>query len=93
LDEELSHLLDSDALGTLHTLLPPELPAALSVGQAAQLSELLLYFHLRLRGLIATAKALPKSESVVIDQRQWQALLDLQDRLATYLRQIGEPVD
>ena len=36
----------------LHTLIPPELPAELSPGQAAQMAELLQYVHLRLRGLV-----------------------------------------
>ena len=76
---------------TLHTLLPPELPDTLTPGQAAQLAELLLYFHLRLRGLLETVQAPPRSDVVTLQQRQWQNLLDLQGRIAGYLRAIGEP--
>ena len=75
----------------LRTLFPPPLPKGLTPGQAAQLAELLHYCHLRLRGLIQSARCKGRSETVALDQRQWQSLLDLQDRLAGYLRAIGEP--
>jgi hypothetical protein len=79
------------AWSTLHTLLPPELPSSLDPAQAAQLAELLLYFHLRLRGLLESVGAPPQSDTVTLQQRQWQNLLDLQGRIAGYLRAIGEP--
>jgi len=82
---------DPDAQAALHTLIPPELPGALSPGQAAQLSELLQYLHLRIRTLVQTVKANPSKERVTLEQRQWQNLLDLYDRVAKYLRTIGEP--
>jgi hypothetical protein len=93
LDFELNFSEDPDAQQLLHTLLPPELPAALSPGQVAQLSELLMYFHLRVRGLIEAAKTKDGKDQVVLDMRQWQNLIDLQDRLAGYLREIGEPLE
>jgi pSer/pThr/pTyr-binding forkhead associated (FHA) protein len=82
---------DPDARTTLHTLVPPQLPTGLSAGQAAQLSELLQYIHLRIRGLVQTVHSKPKSELVTLEQRQWQNLLDLHDRIAGYLRSVGEP--
>jgi len=93
LDLELHFGDDPDAQATLHTLLPPELPDALSPAQAAQMAELIRFLHLRIRGLIRSAKVKGKgrAERVTIEQRQWQNLLDLQDRLAGYLRKIGEP--
>ncbi len=91
LEFELQFPNDQTAGAKLHTLLPPELPESLGPGQAAQLSEILQYFHLRIRGLIRTVRASPKSGHVTLEQRQWQNLLDLQDRLARYLRAIGEP--
>lgn len=84
---------DPDAQATLHTLVPPELPEALRPGQAAQVSELLQFFHLRVRGLIQSVKIPRKAERVTLETRQWQNLLDLQDRLAKYLREIGEPLE
>ncbi len=91
LEFELGYGDDPDVQTTLHTLLPPELPQDLGPGQAAQLAEVLYYIHLRLRGLIQSARAKGKSDRVTLEPRQWQRLLDLQDRLAGYLRSVGEP--
>jgi hypothetical protein len=93
LDFELNFSDDPDARTTLHTLLPPELPNSLSPGQAAQLAEVLQFFHLRLRGLLDSVKSKGKADRVTLDPREWQNLLDLQERLARYLRDIGEPAD
>jgi hypothetical protein len=93
LDYELSLGDDPDALVLLHTLMPPELPASLSPGQIAQLAEVLQYIHMRVGGLIDSAQAKSNSDRVTLDARQWQNLIDLQDRLANYLRVIGEPLE
>ena len=93
LDFELNFSEDPDAEALLHTLAPPELPGSLSPGQAAQLAEMLQYINLRMRGLLQSAKAKGKSDQVILEQRQWQNLIDLQDRLAGYLRRIGEPAE
>ncbi len=93
LEFELGYGDDPDVQTTLHTLLPPELPRNLGPGQAAQLGELLYYMHLRLRGLIQSARPKGKSDRVTLEIRQWQNLLDLQDRIAGYLRAVGEPGD
>jgi hypothetical protein len=82
-----------DAEATLHILAPPELPDAMSPAQAAQLAEMLLFFHLRVRGLIHSVQPESNSDRVTLDQREWQNLIDLQDRLAGYLREIGEPAE
>lgn len=91
LEFELNWSDNPDARATLHTLLPPDLPERLSPGQNAQLSELLQYIHLRIRNMVQSAEVLRKSEKVTIPQRRWQDLLDLESRLAQYLRSIGEP--
>ena len=91
LEFELNWSEDPNAQSTLHTLLPPELPSGLSPGQAAELSEILQYLHLRIRSLIKTSKVSRQTEDVTIDQRRWQNLLDIDVRLAEYLRSIGEP--
>jgi pSer/pThr/pTyr-binding forkhead associated (FHA) protein len=91
LESELHWGDDPDARATLHTLLPPDMPGELTPGQTAQMSEVLQYLHLRLRGLINSVSIPPKSDRVVLEQRQWQNLLDLHDRVAGYLRTIGEP--
>jgi pSer/pThr/pTyr-binding forkhead associated (FHA) protein len=93
LDAELNLGDDPEALALLHALMPPELPADLSPGQIAQLAELLQFIHMRIRRLIETVQTKDKSERVTLDARQWQNLIDLQDRLANYLRTIGEPLE
>ena len=93
LEGELIFGNDPDAQATLHTLVPPDLPGQLGPSQAAQIAELLQYLHLRIRNLIRSVKTKGKSTRVTLDQRQWQNLIDLQDRLAGYLRSIGEPGD
>ncbi len=93
LDFELIFDSGPDARSLLHTLAPPDLPAALSPGQTAQLAELLQYLHLRLRGLVQSVKPKGKTDRVTLDVREWQNLIDLYDRLAGYLRAAGEPGD
>jgi pSer/pThr/pTyr-binding forkhead associated (FHA) protein len=82
-----------DVQKALHTLQPPPLPEGLGPGQAAQLSELIEYIHLRLRELIASAKIKGPNERVLMDYEEWQQLIDVQALLAEYLRRIGEPGD
>jgi hypothetical protein len=91
LDFELNWSADPDVQSTLHTLVPPELPERLSPGQAAQLCELLEYLHVRFRELLASVKIKGEEDQVTLDARQWQNLIDLQSRLATYLRAVGQP--
>jgi len=91
LDFELNWSEDEDLQATLHALEPPDLPTRLSPAQAAQLSELLEYLHVRIRNLLASVKMDRREERITLDVRQWQNLLDLQARLATYLRAIGDP--
>jgi FHA domain len=75
----------------LHAPQPPELPDRMSPGQAAQLSELLEYLHRRLRDLYGSVKIKSDSERVSLEARHWQNLLDLESRLAGYLRAISRP--
>ena len=91
LDFELQFPGNPNAQSLLHTLTPPDLPESLSPGQAAQLAEMLQYLSLRMRGLIQSVKTKGKGDRMTLEQRQWQNLIDLEDRLAGYLRQIGEP--
>ena len=76
---------------TLHLNEPPDLPGRLSPGQAAQISEILEFFHLRLRNLISDAMPEKKTEKMTLEPRHWQELIDLQAHLAEYLRGIGDP--
>jgi hypothetical protein len=95
LDFELSAGRDDDLQATLHVLQPPELPRKLTPGQAAQLSELIEYLHLRIRRLLEGAHVDERSapETVTLELRLWQDLIDLQARLSGYLHDIGNPRD
>lgn len=91
LDFELNWSQDDDLQSTLHILEPPELPDRMDPVQAAQLSELIEYLHIRIRGLLRSVVMEEDESHVRIDQRQWQSLLDLQSRLSEYLRAISDP--
>ena len=82
---------EEDLQATIHVIEPPELPSNMSPAQAAQLSELVEYLHIRIRHLLSSARVDDDSEKVGLDIEQWQHLLDLQSRLAVYLRRIGDP--
>lgn len=77
--------------GTLHIPVPPGLPQKLSPGQAAQVSELLEYLHLRVRLLVQGATIDDEHARVTLSLATWQELLDVQAQLAEYLRLIGNP--
>lgn len=79
----------SDMQATLHEQQPPLLPERLSPGQAAQLSELIEYVHNRVRNILTGVEVDGTSDQVSIEQSEWQNLIDLQARLAEYLRHIG----
>jgi pSer/pThr/pTyr-binding forkhead associated (FHA) protein len=89
-DFELN-LGEDEMQGALHTMEPPELPERLTAGQAAQLSEVLEFIHIRLRNLLNTVNVEGKGEKVSLDARQWQFLIDLQARIADYLRDVTNP--
>ena len=91
LDFELNWSADPDVQSTLHTLQAPDLPERLGPGQAAQLCELLDYLHIRIRDLLNSVAIKPNAEQVMLELRQWQNLVDLQARLALYLRAVGQP--
>lgn len=93
LEYELNWSDNPDAKTTFRAVEPPELPQRLSPVQAAQLSEIVEYLHVRIRDLLASVKVegQGKRERITVDERQWQGLVDLQSRLAEYIRLIGEP--
>jgi hypothetical protein len=70
---------------------PPPLPDRLSPSQAAELAEILDYVQGILRTATEGAVVRGGGERVELEFPDWQAILDLQARLASLLRQIGEP--
>jgi hypothetical protein len=68
---------------------PPPLPDRLSPAQSAELSELLEYVQNVLRTATEGAVMRGNAEKVELEFPDWQAILDLQARLAQLLREIG----
>jgi hypothetical protein len=69
---------------------PPPLPGRLSPAQSAELCELLDYVQGVLRDATDGAVLRTGNEKVELEFANWQAMLDLQARLAELLRQIGD---
>jgi hypothetical protein len=69
---------------------PPPLPGRLSPAQSAELTELLEYVQGVLRDATEGAVLRPGNERVELAFAAWQAILDLQARLAELLRGIGD---
>jgi len=136
IDQEFSFTAMPDAREILHRLLPPDLPTFSSPAEAATVSEMITYFHFRIRNFVRQveehnvslreaveklekeegasdgkkgevkkntfAKISPEdinlelmqrqlSNGLVMEQRHWQNMLDLEDLLAKYLEKIGDP--
>lgn len=89
LDFDMQWDNDDDSQAMLHSVEPPELPDRMSPGQAAQLAELIEYIHIRIRNLLNSVETEGKGEQVKLDLHEWQNLLDLQSRLAEYLRAVS----
>lgn len=73
------------------TKTPPQLPAKMTPLQAAQLCEVLEFFHVRLRDVLGSMREEGKQGRVSVDEQPWQALVDLQWRIAEYVRGVAEP--
>lgn len=70
---------------------PPALPDRMSPGQAAQLSEILEFFHVHFRNLISDVELNHETQAAEISKLKWHQMLDMQSRIAEYLRLIGRP--
>ena len=49
------------------------------------------YLHLRIRGLVHSVSETGNSQQLTVNLQQWHNLVDLQSRLAEYIRTIGDP--
>jgi len=75
----------------LSELEPPQPPERMSPGQAAKLSEMIEFIHMQVRRVISNTEITQRQNHVEMPADQWQAVLDLQSRLAEYLHEIGHP--
>jgi hypothetical protein len=81
----------ADVRSPLRATEPPALPSRLSPAQAAETCELLEWVQGVLRRASESVALRPGADRVDLGFAEWQALLDLQARLAELLRQIGTP--
>ena len=91
LDFELHWDENEELHSTLHMPAPPDIPEGLSPGQAAEISELFEFFHVRMRRLLSAVRVDDKASDIHLAARHWQAFVDLEALMAEYLRAIGEP--
>jgi pSer/pThr/pTyr-binding forkhead associated (FHA) protein len=70
---------------------PPELPERLSPSQAAQLAELLEYFHARIGEVVNGVNINEKRPTINVDIATWQLILQLYCRLSELIRGISDP--
>ena len=87
---ELNCTDDPEIRAAMNVLDPPGLPERMSPGQAAQLADLMSFLHIRIRSLIQSANE-NGPDRMVLSFHKWQSLIDLQSRLAEYIRQISNP--
>jgi pSer/pThr/pTyr-binding forkhead associated (FHA) protein len=87
---ELNCTDDEEMRAAMNVLDPPGLPERLSPGQAAQLADLMSFLHIRIRSLIQSASE-SGADRMVLSFHKWQSLIDLQSRLAEYIRKISNP--
>lgn len=80
---------DAELQAAMFDLQPPSIPERLTPGQAAQLSELMEFLHIRMRSLVRGAE--PLGDNVSLSSSKWQELLDLHSRISEYMTQIANP--
>lgn len=81
---------DTEMRAAMNVLDPPGIPNRLSPGQAAELADLMSFIHIRMRSLIQSASE-NGPDRMVLSFHKWQSLIDLQSRLAEYIREISNP--
>ena len=74
---------------------PPDLPSRLRPVQAAQVSDVLSYFHAQIGRVIEQASEASHEDErwIEVPQPTWQRLLQLEMTLAKYLLKLSEPAD
>ncbi len=69
----------------------PRIPEKLSPSQAAQLSELLEFFHGQIGIIVDSVKIPDQAESVKVNAGTWQLMLQMYSQLSELIRSVGEP--
>ena len=82
---------DSNYQLALLSVDPPRVPERLSPGHAAQLAEVIEYLHMHIRNVVSDVEVDSHLNRVVLTNKQWQKVLDMQSRLAELLLKISDP--
>ena len=94
-DSEIDFDVDSDLLESSEksseSTSMPMLPDRLSPSQAAQLAELLEYFHTGVGEVVDAVQVIDNKGAVAVDHAKWQALLLVYGNLAELIRGISDP--
>jgi len=69
----------------------PKIPQKLTPSQAAQLTELLEFFHGQFGTIVDTVKRPEQASTVQVDIATWQLMLQVYSRLSELIRSIGDP--
>ncbi len=87
--------IDADlmqSVNALHALnIPPQLPERLSPSQAAQLAELLEYFHVCISEIVDAVKFGERESKIQVDMATWQYMLQVYSRISELIRGISDP--
>jgi Inner membrane component of T3SS, cytoplasmic domain len=82
----------SNAAQLLSTQTPePKIPEKLTPSQAAQLSELLEYFHGQFGAIVDSVHTPENATSIQISAATWQSMLQAYSRISELIRSIGNP--
>jgi len=73
------------------TQLAPKIPERLTPSQAAQLSELLEYFHSQFATVIDSLRIPEQASTIKLDVATWQLLLQMYAKLSEMIRSVAEP--
>lgn len=69
----------------------PKIPERLSPSQAAQLSELLEFFHGQFGTIVETVKIPELASNVIISKETWQLMLQVYSRMGELIRSVADP--
>ncbi len=69
----------------------PKIPEKLSPSQAAQVSELLEFFHGQIGTIVDSVKIPDQASSVKVNAATWQLMLQMYSRMSELIRSVGDP--
>jgi pSer/pThr/pTyr-binding forkhead associated (FHA) protein len=84
--------LENSALQQLQAkITEPKIPERLTPSQAAQLSEMLEYFHQQFSAVVEQVKVPELALNIKVDIATWQLIVEMHSRVGEIIRSISEP--